>query len=290
MPDLAVEGYIQRSHLQPFDLEHMLVVAASMAHFHAALANFETDKIVDGKPYSVQKEYGDIITECNFTDSLWLRAGAKLTANYLEKFSSKHNSIKGLEGKLADRFIEICNALKEYDDTLNVLIHKDMWVNNIMFRYEDSKPKSALLIDFQCMSYGPPAFDMMIFLYFNSTIEFRNQHELALYKHYFDIFEASINENVKAKISKLGYDFEEFLKWCEKAREFGILVAFSIFPYTLMAPDVALKNFDDPETYEQFTNVDRTDPVVAHAQECPIYKQRILELYEEFVDRYVVKD
>ncbi|KAL0838478.1 hypothetical protein ABMA28_016606 [Loxostege sticticalis] len=235
------------------------------------------------------QEHEHIITEATYVKSPWLTAAAKLAANMLKTFSTKiFREILDLENKVLDRILEACDCLKEYDDTINVVLHKDLWANNIMFRYENGLPANAMLIDFQCIRYGPPSFDLMSFLYLTTSSSFREQHERKVLHYYYCVFFDSLEDAAMQKVTELGFNREEFLRWCERSRMFGICTAIGSFPYVLMDPVVAQKTFDDPATFEKYFIVDRTEPVVAHANKDPMYKNRQVEVAEEFVKRYIL--
>lgn len=286
MPDLRPQGYSVHSNLETLDLPHALTVAETVGRFHAAIANYETRCTKAGLT-TIYQQHAQVLEEPTFNDSPWLRCAAKLNANLLKIFSKKNNDILDLESKLVKLYIQACDDLKEHKNTLNVLLHKDLWVNNMMFCYEKGVPVNALLIDFQCVRYGPPAFDMMAFLYLSTSRSFREQFELKVLKHYFAIFLKHVDEETKQRLRTLDYDEEQFLGWCEKARMFGAMVALSLFPYILMDPIRAQSTYDDPETYQRHLVEDRTPPVVAHCSESRVFKDRQMELSEEFVERYV---
>ncbi|XP_063536701.1 uncharacterized protein LOC134746281 [Cydia strobilella] len=288
MRDLTPEGYTTTNQLETFDLPHVLVTLASVARFHAAFANHETKKALAlQRPYSVIEEHGTVTVENNFKDTPWVHAGAKLSANIIKNFSNKYRSLPDLEAKLLKQFLEACDELIEHKDTLNVVLHKDLWINNIMFKYENGEPINSILVDFQCVRYGPPAFDVTFFIYNTTSRSFRDQHEATYLKHYFEIFTECLDVHTKLRLKGLGYDFEEFLRWIEFSKRFAVLGGLMLGPYVLMDPESARVNFDDPATFEKYTNEDRSEPVLAHARRCPEYKRRLVDINEEFVERYV---
>lgn len=287
MPDLLYQGYRQRPLLDYLDHKHTLLTATSIARFHAAFADYETKRQHDGQ-ISFHQEHADILKEANFKDSPWLHAAAKLTTNFLRTFSDKWIKYPtNIRQILQNLYIKACESLLE-SDNFNVVNHKDLWINNIMFKYEGDTPTNALLIDFQCVRYGPPAFDIMIFLYLNTSRCFRDDFESTILRHYYVTFLQNIDNKTKDRLKKIGYDYGVFLSWCDKARLFGMMEAVTIFPYVLMDPVVARATFDNPETFTKHYDEDRTDPVVTHAKQCLAYKERQLEVCEEFVERYVL--
>lgn len=290
MPDQAALGYSQRHNLHTLDLPHVLTVMASIARFHASYANLATMKSRNRQhPYNILAEYGHIIKEPTFCDSPWLRACGNLSANLLHTFSKKYNkdNIPDLEEKLTELFIEACDHFRDYDDTLNLLVHRDLWVNNIMFKYADDVPVNALLLDFQCLRYGPPAFDLNMFLYLTTTRNFREQSEREVFDHYYSVFMESLDDATKRRLKELGYTYEEFLLWCGKSRMFGIVLTIGIFPYVLMSPEAAAHYFDDPLTYDRYLE-DRNEPSIEYCRQCPVYKDRQVDIIEEFVERYIL--
>lgn len=290
MPDQVALGYTQRHYLHTLDLPHVLTVTASIARFHASYANFATMKSRNRQcPYAFLDEYGHLMQEPTFCESPWLRACSSLSANLLRTFSKKYNNdkISDLEEKLTKLYLESCDNFRDYKDTLNVLIHRDLWINNILFKYTDGLPVNALILDFQCLRYAPPAFDLNIFLYLTTTRSFRQQNESEVFKHYYSVFTESVDVATKQRLNELGYTYEEFLSWCGKSRMFGILLSIGIFPYVLMSPVAAARYFDDPLTYDKYLE-DRTEPVIEYCRQCPVYRDRQVDVIEEFVERYIL--
>ncbi|XP_068633212.1 uncharacterized protein [Battus philenor] len=291
MPDLALQGYRTLHNQHTVDLQHALLAAAAVARFHAAYANYATARSRrEHRPYSFLQEHADVLKEHTLCESPWLRAAAKLTANFLKAFSAKYEQFpRDLEQQLVQRYLESCATLTEYTDTLNVLLHRDLWVNNIMFRYDGDEPTNALLIDFQCLRYGPPAFDLMAFLYLATGQKFRERHEAALLRHYYDAFAAAVDRDTRERLQELQYDFSALADWCERSRMFAAFMALGILPFVLMDPLIAQKTFDDPATFTRYCDEDRTEPVLAYCRVSPVYMQRQLEIAEEFVERFVIK-
>lgn len=290
MPYLSVEKYVCQYYLYTLDPEQVFIATKSIALLHAAFVNYETKKSISLKrPYNTLQEYEHLLKEPIFCDSPWLKAAAKLSANLLKTYSGKfYRDWPDLEKKLAKKYIDACDYLKEYNDTVNVLLHRDLWVNNIMFEYENGVPTKAVLIDFQNLRYGPPAFDLMAFLYLTTDRSFRDAREGDVLDYYYSVFLNNLDGSSKKRLKQLAYNKEDFLQWCKIARMFGILEAIGLFPYILLDPKTAESTFNKPETHESHFNVDRSEPVLAYAAINEIYKQRNLDVCEEFVERYLL--
>ncbi|CAH2095799.1 unnamed protein product [Euphydryas editha] len=292
MPDLSVEGYKSYPATKYFDKNHVMVTATSVARFHAAFANYATKKTLsEGKPYDFLEEYGHLMNEPVFLDPQWSQAAAKLTNNFLKEFSTNFKMYPAnLEERLIDLFFKAYSDLKDYEDTLNVIVHKDLWFNNILFRYSGDVANNAILLDYQCMRFAPPAFDMMLLLHLTTTKSFRECHESEVLRHYYSVFSKSLDDDTKRRLAALNYDLDNFLVWCEKARLFGMLYTAALFPYVLMDPVQAQKTFDDPETFVDLVEVDRSVPVIEYAKQNNIYKSKQLDISEEIVEKYILGD
>lgn len=57
------------------------------------------------------------------------------------------------------------------------LCHGDFWSNNILFSYDDNEEvKDLIIIDYQLVNFGHPAYDLVYFMYLNTDLEFRDAH------------------------------------------------------------------------------------------------------------------
>nr|XP_026486493.1 uncharacterized protein LOC113393695 [Vanessa tameamea] len=289
MPDLCAEGYKSFPAKKYLDKNHVMVALTSIARFHAAFFNYITKKTANGKrSYHFLDDCSHIMTEPIFIDSPWLHTAAKLTSKFLKELSINSKKYPDdLEGRLVEFYIKTCESLKVYEDTLNVIIHKDLWINNILFRYNGDLVTNAVLVDYQCTRFAPPAFDVMAFLYLTTSRKFRECYENEVLRHYYSVFFQSLDNNSKLRMESFKYNLDSFLDWCEKARMFGMVEAAAIFPYILMDPVKAQKTFDNPETYMEYMVEDRSGPVIEHARENDSYRNKQLELYEELVEKYI---
>ena len=70
------------------------------------------------------------------------------------------------------------------DTPIDTCCHGDFWSNNIMFKYSaDGVVEKTMLIDFQLINYGHPAYDVLYLLYLSSDIgtyvaDFRKRYPL----------------------------------------------------------------------------------------------------------------
>ncbi|KAI8421456.1 hypothetical protein MSG28_009512 [Choristoneura fumiferana] len=250
---------------------------AAVARFHAAVADHEARRSRARPPYSLMEEHGHLIVENNFRDTPWIAAGANSPP-----ISSNTSPIS--TGTLF-RFGSpgACNDVSERKDTLNVLIHKDLWANNIMFKHEAGVPTNAILVDFQCLRYAPPAFDVMLCWYCTTDRSFRERYEREMLQHYFDTFISTVNEVTKEKL-KVWDMITKSTCGVSAVRSASIDHAVPLHP---AGPGHRAGDVRQPETFLKHTNEDRSEPVLEYARRSDGYRTRQLEVCEDFVERYL---
>ncbi|XP_058119621.1 uncharacterized protein LOC131284807 [Anopheles ziemanni] len=88
--------------------------------------------------------------------------------------------------RLQDKIIPYgCAVYRRTDECFSVLNHNDIWINNMMFRYDEANRVEDLrLLDYQLSFYGSPGVDLNFFLYGSVRPEVRKKHEAELIQLY----------------------------------------------------------------------------------------------------------
>lgn len=200
LEDLAVKEYVMADRKFGLDLNHLHLAIKKLAKFHAAsiICLDENPDLL--KNYNVGMFSRETKAFHDFFGSNFDALAAEVSSwNGFQYYAKKLNKLKG-------RMYE--NAFKAFDNDegdLKVLIHGDLWINNLMIKYNKKKiPTDVIIVrklmfdisnvlnqfcafqlDFQFCCIGHPAIDLMYFLHTSSVDEIRQDKVLQLTQYYY---------------------------------------------------------------------------------------------------------
>lgn len=99
----------------------------------------------------------------------------------------------------------ICATSVRDDNDFNVILHGDLWSNNIMFKYGDNGDAvDTVLVDFQICYYGPPALDVTYCMYTSSNNDVSELDWDMLVQHYYNELRTTLRKfNYSKKVPSL---------------------------------------------------------------------------------------
>ncbi|KAF5293360.1 hypothetical protein FQA39_LY02845 [Lamprigera yunnana] len=167
LEDMSAVGYKMQNRQEGLDLEQCLMVVKKLAYFHSASVALQEK----------QPEIMNIFYNGPYNDSATLRAffsisyaeliRVLLDIPGLEKYSNNMPTVEYMYKK----FISIAKR----SNTLNVLMHGDLWCNNILFQYQGNEVTDAVFVDYQLSTFGSPFIDLHCF--FSSSVKLENKVE-----------------------------------------------------------------------------------------------------------------
>jgi thiamine kinase-like enzyme len=150
----------------------------------------------------------------------------------------------------------------------NVLNHGDLWINNMMFKYDCGKPIDVKFVDFQNSHFGNPGQDLNYFFVSSVDNDSRNNYD-CLIKLYHSILEDRLNE----------LEYDQFIPSLEDVHvTLKRFKDISIISPVLILPTVKL----DKKTSAEMSPENLADKKTSGEGRSVMYKNKIYE--EALVD------
>ncbi|XP_037024113.1 uncharacterized protein LOC119066001 [Bradysia coprophila] len=160
--DLSVGNFVSVQPADGMDKEHLKLSLSTLAKWHATTAVL----------LLTRPELFDWTTRVMYKNATTVR---RFFENIAKTVSMAARNWSGFE-KIAEKLINVPshvydNIYKEYlptENGFNVLLHGDMWSNNIMFHYENGRPTDIRIVDFALCKHTNPSYDLSLLLYGSS--------------------------------------------------------------------------------------------------------------------------
>lgn len=88
--------------------------------------------------------------------------------------------------KQIDYCWKLQDNLTPKENLFNTICHNDFWVNNMMIKYEEGKPESLKIYDFQLTKYEPGITDLIFFLFTSINYDLLSESFDELVKQYYN--------------------------------------------------------------------------------------------------------
>ncbi|CAD7091896.1 unnamed protein product [Hermetia illucens] len=249
MEDLGARKFTNADRLNGMDMQHAKAVLSKLAQFHAASAC-----VLEKSDSSAKQLLSSISSEEAFSffraiqPMLWgnivkhLRMW-KTCQEYVDR-------IEGMVNRIGDLFTDVYTPKP---DEFNVILHGDLWVNNIMFQHDEKGlPTEVLFVDYQMSRYGSPVQDLMYFILSSTEYSIKVKEFDFMIKYYY----RELVKNLKLlKYPKAPPTLIDLHVALVKKCYFGISVSTGVMPMALLDPNenANMENFvKDDETGSQF--------------------------------------
>lgn len=239
LEDLSAAGFKMGERRKGLDLDHCLLVMRTLARFHAASV------VLHEQDPDSMKEYA-ISFFCDLgVNEHWSGFFSGICQTLAEELDTWPEEWRSYANKLrdcADILLElVVQTVQRRESGFNVLIHGDLWVNNILLR---GHANEARFVDFQMVHFTTPVLDLHYFIVTSATIDVLMNHRKRLLEEYHTV--------LCDTLTVLGYT-QTPISLKELHEEFDMKAMYTLYsmtgPYAVMQsePDCGF-NLDDALT------------------------------------------
>ncbi|EZA59334.1 hypothetical protein X777_15979 [Ooceraea biroi] len=279
LEDASLGGCATLDKYIPFDVEHCVLTLKTLSRLHSKSLILDERLRLEGR--AIPDLYGHLLDEVLFSkDEISMRfLSSDITGIY--------TLIAVVKRRIAEWSWKLPRLLGPSKKYRNVICHRDVWTNNIMFRYDPSgKLNGCRLIDFQFYTYCPPAIDFTFCLYLTADQATRDLH--------FDAFARIYHDSFAQLLAEDSFDAEDYLPWttfrdsCMEVRNVAIVYAAHCLQIMLLSSNTTVEYFVN-DTSDRLMDVmygdGRRELVLCQCEKEPSYKARLLEVIHEIKDR-----
>lgn len=184
---------------------------------------------------------------------------------------------------IADNVINKLDAhCNQKTDGIKVLNHGDLWINNLLFKYEKGVPVDLVFVDYQMSFYSSPGIDINYFLNTSPRLEVRQQSRDELVKSYYLEFSKTLNILDDAGWKTPLISLDEMKQEIETREFFGFMASVGILPIVMMDKETAkaanLESLTGDETAAKIRTAMYNNPIYVQAM------KHIIKRFDKCVD------
>ncbi|BES92905.1 Hypothetical protein NTJ_05712 [Nesidiocoris tenuis] len=285
LQDLKPLGFGMADRLKGLDLDHSLLALKALAQFHGtslAMKHSEPEKFQGIRSLTTELAFSQD-SEPVFGASV--ENGLKMALIALEEKNSEKtvgsswtffeavHKLNLLRGSVFRRLRAAVQPL----EPLGVLCHGDLWLNNMLFRYENNTPTEVKFVDLQVMRYSSLATDILYFLC--------TSVEPSVLSFYHDDLIVAYHQSLTETLEKLApgapqIAIAQINDQIEDLALFGLLMGFLLLPAITVESDlIDLDSMQHGEDLASKFEQQREQMMSAK------YRERVRSLVLYFIER-----
>ena len=214
LEDMVPRGFTPSAERLFLDYDHCAVALRQLARYHAVfygLKKLETSRFHAMAKNMRTQNFGQ---SSHGDKNYFFKTTSYRAVKYLEsRQETDQATLDRLKNRLEHAGQHLVDLMQP-KEPLAVLCHGDFCRNNILFRYDSGKPCDAVICDFQNVKYASPAIDLSVFMYMNTSSEFRNEHWDDLFGEYHTTLTRTLARILDCSVEELlpDYGLGEFQK------------------------------------------------------------------------------
>ncbi|XP_044268167.1 uncharacterized protein LOC123013603 [Tribolium madens] len=269
----------------PFDFPLLELTIKKLAKFHASMFVFE-----EKMSLCLGEKYSDYLQEVFFsreeaqTGAVMMQTGLRSVTDVMDLFPEEktETNLKNFEKcwpKLQELFYTVTKPSSCYRNVLN---HGDLWTNNIMVRFDGTKPIDCQYVDYQCIRYCPPAHDYLSVLHLTTDRANRMKHEGKIRSIYYTELGKILN-SYNYDVNKI-LPFEEFCKSIDYIKPQMVLQVTMYFCFCMCTSEEIASFLNNEETSRRVFFEDRKEYLAEMYKKSESFRSRlresVLDLYD----------
>nr|CAD7455077.1 unnamed protein product [Timema tahoe] len=237
LEDICLKGFRLAERRKGLDLSHSVLVLKTLARFHAvsiALHEKEPNFIESFKENGFFEE--SIATEMD-----------KMISSSINAIANKVESWPDCGPRYAEKLRKcllnfrqrLLGVMKPKNNPFNVLIHGDLWLNNMMFKYDDvsGTVEDVMFVDYQLCCFTSFALDLQYFIHTSPMDVVRKENTEELLKTYYDELCDTL---VCLGSGHKRITFQELQDEYERKAFYGFFSLVTVLPIVMSDPDDAM--------------------------------------------------
>lgn len=195
---------------------------------------------------------------------------------------SHHDLLKTSLYEKAFRVIEIMESSP--NDILKVFSHRDLWKNNLMFKFDekcdDNNPLHCILLDYQTARYLPITIDVLMAIVCTTRKHHRDEFCDFYVKFYYEQLSNELQKFKNSLSAKMS--FETFVKSCAHHKTFALVYNVILVMITTLPREYFVDGSEDD--YRDFAEGNRSKLVLDYMDKDSHYHDHLIEAVEAAVE------
>ncbi|XP_017079548.2 uncharacterized protein LOC108113476 [Drosophila eugracilis] len=250
--DLGDLGYVMASRELGLDEEHCQLVMERLAEFHASSMALA---VLDPHIFDFYAD-GMLSPKALEEDGLLMRffsSNGKELHSLVSSWPGFDRIAGKIENYMMNQRANLERSQAPLEKEVKVLNHGDLWVNNLLFKYDTAnRPLDLILIDFQLSIWGSPGIDLNYFFYTSLSLDVLVNQRTKLLRSYHDkLSKTLLNLDMGVPVPS----FEQILEEVERREAYGFFASYGILPTIsqnkAQTTDNNLNNFNDADFAKQ---------------------------------------